>query len=52
MLRFEIKPDIHEGKNKGNTLLWIGNGRTHCVLRTDARFGQSIITGVEVLAIL
>ena len=42
MLRFDIKPDPR-GK-KDNTLLWIGNRRTHCVLGTDAGFGQSIIT--------
>jgi hypothetical protein len=33
-------------------VLWIGNCRPHSVLRTDAGFGQSIITRVKVLAIL
>jgi hypothetical protein len=51
MLRFDIKPDPR-GKQKGNSLLWIGNRRTHRILGTDAGFGQSIITRVKVLAIL
>ena len=38
MLRFDIKPDPR-GIKQGNTLLWIGNRRTHSVLGTDARFG-------------
>jgi len=33
-------------------VLWIGNCRTHGVLRTDTSFGQGIITRIEVLAIL
>jgi len=33
-------------------VLWIRNRRPYSVLWTDAGFGQSIITGVKVLAIL
>jgi len=32
-------------------VLWIGNRCTHCVLWTDASFGQGIITRIEVLPI-
>jgi hypothetical protein len=39
-------------KRRGDILLWIGNSRAYSILRTDTGFGESIITRVEVLAVL
>lgn len=33
-------------------LLWVGDGGTNSVLRSYARLGQSVITGIEIFAIL